>query len=127
MADMLPVNDRAGAQDADKAVALALGELLQAHNGGDVVLIDLREQSSWTDFFIIATVAGRHVRGLLRHIREYADAQNLEILRGCRKAAPDDEWNLVDLGNIVIHLMTINARSFYELERLWSAAPIIKL
>jgi ribosome-associated protein len=50
----------------------------------------------------------------------------MEILRWRRKAAADDEWNLIDLGSIVVHLMTAKSRSFYELERLWSAAPIIE-
>jgi ribosome-associated protein len=37
----------------------------------------------------------------------------------------DDEWRLIDLGAIVIHLMTEKARSFYELERLWGAADVV--
>jgi ribosome-associated protein len=49
----------------------------------------------------------------------------MEILRHHRKTSPDDGWNLTDLGNIVIHLMSERSRSFYELERLWSSAAII--
>ncbi|MCL2181480.1 MAG: RsfS/YbeB/iojap family protein, partial [Treponema sp.] len=32
---------------------------------------------------------------------------------------PGDEWRLIDLGSIIIHLMTQSLREFYELERLW--------
>ncbi|MDR2052055.1 MAG: ribosome silencing factor [Treponema sp.] len=105
---------------ADKT-ARELGELLQDHNGKDVAVLDLRELNSWTDFFIIATVTSQtHVQGLLRHIREFAGEKDLEILHRRRKAEPDTEWNLVDMGNIVVHLMSERARSFYELERLWT-------
>jgi ribosome-associated protein len=105
---------------ADKT-AQALGELLRDHNGKDVVVLDLRKLNTWTDFFIIATVTSQtHVQGLLRHIREFAREKDLEILHRPRKAEPDNEWNLVDMGNIIVHLMSEHARSFYELERLWA-------
>ncbi|MDR2404709.1 MAG: ribosome silencing factor [Spirochaetaceae bacterium] len=121
MEDMSPVND-------EKAAALALGKLIQEHRGIDVVVMDLREQCVWTNFFVVATVTSHtHVQGLLRHIREFTAERNIEILHGRRKASPDDEWNLVDLGTTVIHLMTAKSRSFYELERLWSAAPTERL
>ncbi|GHV82318.1 ribosomal silencing factor RsfS [Spirochaetia bacterium] len=106
------------------AVAQDLGALLREHNGGDVVIMDLRRLNSWTDFFVIATVTSHtHVQGLLRHIKEFARDRDLEILRRHRKSSPDDEWNLVDMGSVVIHLMSSKSRTFYELERLWEAIP----
>ncbi|MDR0555275.1 MAG: ribosome silencing factor [Treponema sp.] len=106
--------------------ALALGELLREHNGGDVMVLDLRQLNGWTDFFVIATVtSAAHLHGLQRHIKEFAAGEGIEILHHRRKAVPDDLWNLIDLGSIVIHLMTAPARAFYELERLWSAGTLI--
>jgi ribosome-associated protein len=105
---------------ADKT-AQQLGEMLRDHNGKDVVVLDLRKLNIWTDFFIIATVTSHtHVQGLLRHIKEFAGEKDLEILHRPGKAGPDNEWNLVDMGNMVVHLMSERARSFYELERLWT-------
>ncbi|MDR0589771.1 MAG: ribosome silencing factor [Spirochaetaceae bacterium] len=110
----------------NKAAALALGGLLREHKGGNVVVMDLRPLHIWTDFFIIATVSSNtHLQGLERYIREFAHQQCLEIRRNSHKRSLDDEWNLIDMGNIVIHLMTANSRAFYELERLWSAAEIL--
>jgi ribosome-associated protein len=106
--------------------ALALGELLREHNGGDVVVLDLRELNSWTDFFVIATVTSHaHVQGLLRHVKEFTRDHDIEILRRHRKTSLEDEWNLLDLGDVVIHLMSEKSRSFYELERLWDPATKI--
>jgi ribosome-associated protein len=113
-------------QGNDKAIALELAALIKDHRGEAVVVMDLREMNYWTDFFVIATVSSSaHLQGLQRHIREYAQEKGLEILRHHRKTNSDDGWLLTDLGNIVIHLMSEKSRSFYELERLWSAAAII--
>jgi ribosome-associated protein len=120
MEDTLQANDR--------AIALELAALIKDHRGEAVVVMDLREMNYWTDFFVIATVASSaHLQGLQRHIRDYVREKGIEALRQHRKANPDDGWNLTDLGNIVIHLMSEKSRSFYELERLWSAAVITKL
>jgi len=110
--------------------ALELGKLLADHNGLNVVIMDMRSLNFWTDYFIIATVTSNaHLSGLERHIKDYTREKGMEILHRSKK--PDskelssEEWSLLDLGGIVIHLMTAKLRDFFELERLWSAAPII--
>jgi ribosome-associated protein len=114
--------------------AQALGALLEEHHGGDVVVLDLRGLNAWTDFFVISTVTSNaHLRGLERHVKDLCEERGLEILRFSARpratrsgmATPDEEWRLIDLGAIVIHLMTAKSRSFYELERLWGAAAVI--
>jgi ribosome-associated protein len=104
--------------------ARELGALLQDHNGQNVVVLDLRKLNVWTDFFVIATVtSSTHVQGLMRHVKEFAREKDIEILHHphrSRTPSPDNEWNLVDMGNIVVHLMSESARSFYDLERLWT-------
>jgi ribosome-associated protein len=114
------------------AAALALGNLLREHKGGDVKVLDLRELNAWTDFFVIATVnSGAHLQGLERHIKEFSREWGIEILRRSPKPPAGaegafGEWSLIDMGIIVVHLMNSQARSFYELERLWSAAPALE-
>ncbi|MDR0496641.1 MAG: ribosome silencing factor [Treponema sp.] len=111
--------------------ALELGKLLDDHHGGEVVVLDMRALNFWTDFFIISTVtSSTHLLGLERHIKEFVRNNDLEILHRSRKPPKEagldsDEWCLLDLGDIVIHLMTVKARQFFELERLWGAAPLI--
>ena len=106
--------------------AVELGKLLNDHRGADVVVLDMRALNFWTDFFVIATVTSdTHLSGLERHIKDYSAEKGLEILHRSRRPEQDDEWCLLDLGGIIIHLMTERARSFFELERLWSAALVI--
>ena len=99
--------------------AAALQELLCEHKGIDVSLMDLREINNWTDFFIITTVSSKtHMDGLERHIKEFCHGNDIEIFGSSRKGT-DDEWRLIDLGWMIIHLMTKRLREFYDLERLW--------
>ena len=123
-------------KDALLSKAMEMGKLLDDHNGMDVVVMDMRPLNFWTDFFIIATVtSSTHLAGLERHIKEYVREEGLEIIHHSRKpeknaehgsaALRSDEWRLLDLGGIVIHLMTARIRQFYELERLWGGAPLV--
>ena len=121
----------------DFTCALELGKLLDDHKGQDTVVMDMRSLGFWTDFFVITTAAsGTHLSGLERHIKDFAAEKGLDILRRSRRtdriAAVQSEeqgfsgeWQLLDLGNIVVHLMTAKTRSFYELERLWGGAPLV--
>lgn len=115
----------------DFSLAKDIGMLLSESRGIDVLVMDMRPLGFWTDYFVIATVtSSTHLSGLERHIKDFASENDLEILRrSSRPAAGAEqnygEWCLLDLGNIVIHLMTANTRSFFELERLWGMAPVI--
>ena len=115
MEDMLPETDN---QENDFTESLV--ELLRDHKGQNVTKIDLRKFQIWTDYFIIATVSSNiHMEGLHKHIREFCAEKEIETFGSSRKQT-DDKWRLIDLGSVIIHLMTSEAREFYELERLWS-------
>ena len=114
MADMLPET-----KDRLTALSSGIGLLMEEHKGQEVSVLDLRGINNWTDFFIIVTVTSRtHMEGLERHIKDYCGENDIDIL-GCSRKYADDEWRLIDLGSIIIHLMTSAAREFYDLERLW--------
>jgi ribosome-associated protein len=101
----------------------ALCTLLAEHKAGDVAALDMRPLHSWTDFFVIATcTSGTHRDGLVRRISEFACERGFSV-KGGGKASGDfreNGWTLVDMGQAVVHLMSAEARAFYELERLWA-------
>jgi ribosome-associated protein len=116
------------ADSKEAAAALELGRMLKEHTGGGVAVIDLRELAVWTDFFIVATVtSGAHLSGLQRRIRDFAAENGLHVPAVPRKAATGSEWDVCDLGGIVVHLMSERARAFYELENLWSGGTLVNL
>jgi ribosome-associated protein len=125
MEDTLSETDMSQVTADRAAITEALGELLREHKGGDVRVLDLRMMNAWTDFFVIATVSSSaHKDGLERHIMEFCHEKEIEILGKSRKPQTgDDEWRLIDLGWMVIHLMSRSTRDFYELERLWAVIP----
>ena len=125
MGDMLTETE---VNNGEAREAQALGELLRDHKGADVLVLDVRQVNDWTDFFVIATASSNtHLDGLERHIKEYCRRRKLDILgKSRRPPSADDEWRLIDLGRIVIHLMSRQARDFYELERLWATTQALR-
>jgi ribosome-associated protein len=103
--------------------ALAIARVLADHSGAEVVVLDVAAQAGWTDRFVIATATSTaHLRGLARFVDE--ELAKLGLARLNRSSfSEDDEWLLIDLGSIVVHVMTETARSFYELEKLWFQSP----
>jgi ribosome-associated protein len=109
------------------AVARALAGTLADHKGGEVVVLDVAKQAGWTDCFVIATATSTaHLRGLARFVDEELAKQGLARLNKS-SFSEDDEWLLIDLGIVVVHIMTERARSFYELEKLWFQSPAIRV
>jgi ribosome-associated protein len=107
--------------------ALAIARVLADHNGADVVVLDVAAQAGWTDRFVIATATSTaHLRGLARFVDE--ELAQLGLARLNRSSfSEDDEWLLIDLGSLVVHVMTVSARAFYELEKLWFQSPAVKV
>jgi ribosome-associated protein len=117
----------AGIARDSSAIALSLAEILAGHGGGDVVMLDVAEQAGWTDRFVIATATSTaHLRGLARFVDEGLAKHGLARLNRS-SLSDDDEWLLIDLGPVVVHVMTERARSFYELEKLWFQSQATKV
>ena len=116
----------------DKALAAARA-VLNKH-AEDVVVLDVHTLSTVADFFILATA---NSTPQLSAMADEIDAQvrprggrvwHVEGLEAHRAERQDDfRWVLVDCGDVVIHLFTPTARTFYQLERLWGDAPQVPL
>ena len=90
----------------------------------DVVVLDLTEVSSTLEYFIICTAtAGLQLNAVRENIREKAMAAGLSrpTVEG-----PSERWLLLAFGgSIVVHIMTKDAREYYDLEGLWSDAKVL--
>ena len=102
-------------EDLLQAVREAVAEL----KAKDTVEIDVRGKSSVTDFMVVVSgTSTRHVKSIADEVMKFAkrlDVQPLGV-EGEREA----EWVLVDLGDVVVHVMLPRVREFYALERLWT-------
>ncbi len=85
----------------------------------DVRVIDVRDQTSITDVMIIASGGSdRHVKSLADNVVTEAKQAGVRPLGV--EGADVGEWVLVDLGDVVIHVMQPRVRDFYNLEKLWT-------
>ncbi len=108
--------------DAEALRDLALTVLDDA-KAEDVQQIDLRDRSSFADFMVIASGnSTRQVKAMADRLVQRAKAAGVQPLgvEGDREA----EWVLVDLVDVVVHIMLPQTRAFYNLEKLWTA-PVI--
>ena len=92
---------------------------LEDLKGRDVTCLDVSALSDFTDYMIVVNgTSNRHVNALVEHLLEAAKARGVEVLGV--EGRESGEWVLLDLGDVVVHVMQPEARAFYDLERLWS-------
>lgn len=107
--------------DAIREKAETIKKFLEDHKGLNTEVIDVSGDCSWADCFIITTVTSLgHLKGIAHEIWGVLDSLGLEV-NNRHKNTGDDGWELIDCTDIVIHLMSQEMRSFYSLEKLWSA------
>lgn len=88
----------------------------------DLSVIDVRERTSVTDFMVLASgTSNRHLKSMANSV--VVDAKEQGIRVDHIEGAGGSDWILVDLGDVVVHVMMPAAREFYDLERFWRDAP----
>jgi ribosome-associated protein len=98
-----------------KTVVDAIDEL----KGEDIVTLNVMTQSVDMEAIIIATGRSvQHVRGIANNVKIEAKKLNMTILG--IEGEEFGEWALIDLGEVVAHIMIDKTRDFYKLEKLWS-------
>ena len=92
----------------------------------DIVVLDLREIASFTDYFIITS--GTNVRQVQAIADEVVEQLKKQGTRAARVEGYNTaEWVLVDYGDFILHVFEDKARKFYDLERLWRDAVRVPL
>lgn len=105
---------------SEQLVATLIAELEEG-KAKDILQIDVRDKTSVTDYMLIASgTSGRHVKALAHAVIEKAKENGVMPLGNEGLAV--GEWALIDLDEVVVHVMQEETRSFYDLERLWQGA-----
>ena len=99
--------------------------VLDDKKADDIVILDLRECNTITDYFIICSgTSTRHV-----------DALSEELVVGMKKhgvkpvhveGRGEGTWVLADYGDVIVHMFYHETRDFYQLDKLWDHAPKVK-
>ncbi|RDI94521.1 ribosome silencing factor [Meiothermus sp. QL-1] len=107
------------ATDAHTLIA-QIKEALEDKKALDIVALDLTEVSDALDYFVIATGTSQpHLQALERAVREKLLAQGV---RAAHVEGPSPRWVLLDYGPVLVHLMSPEARAYYDLEGFWADA-----
>ena len=97
-------------------------DTLEDFKGRDLVTLPVAELTDITDYMILVSgTSNRHVKSLVDHPVETAKAAG-QPPRGV-EGRETNEWVLVDLGDVLVHVMQAETRKFYDLERLWQDIP----
>ena len=95
---------------------------LEDMKGVDLTVIDIVGKSSIADAMIVVTgTSQRHVKSLAESVRVTSKEANHPPLG--IEGGDSSDWVLVDLGDVIVHVMTEEKRDFYSLEKLWSVGP----
>src|SRR5690606_752592 len=91
----------------------------------DIAVLDLREASESLDWFIIASGESTpQLQAMEESVRERMKAAG-HLPRGVE--GPSNRWVLLDYGTVVVHVMSPDARDFYDLEGLWADASRVEV
>jgi ribosome-associated protein len=105
-------------------IALEAAELLRDNRARDVVVLDLRSQTSITDYFIICTVTSFvQTKAQVRNIEEFMRGHGMKSISS--NVNTNSPWVLLDYNYFIIHIFLPEARDFYGLEKLWSDAAVV--
>ena len=103
-----------------KEMALTAAKALDEKKGGDIAAIEITEQTTLADYFVIATGnSNTQINALCDAVEEALEREGGETPLH-REGHRGGIWVLLDYGCVVIHVFNDEARAFYSLERLWS-------
>ncbi|MFZ2312023.1 MAG: ribosome silencing factor [Methylobacter sp.] len=94
-------------------------DVLDERKGQHITTLDVRGKTSFTDYMVLVSgTSDRHLKSLCDYVAEKLKENGVKPL-GIEGDLGSD-WVLLDLGDVIVHAMTAQAREFYQLEKLWS-------
>jgi ribosome-associated protein len=105
-------------------LARSIVSALEEKKGEDILLLDIHEVASFTDYFIICSgTSDRMLDSLANAVHESVKAQF--AINSIQEGQPSGGWLVVDFGDVVVHLFSPDQRNYYRLEELWDKGKVL--
>ena len=99
-------------------------DILEEKKGENILLLDIHEIASFTDYFVICNgTSDRMLDALAMALRESVKAKF--GMPGKQEGRPSDGWLVADFGDVVVHLFSPDQRNYYRLEELWEHGKVL--
>ena len=109
------------------ALATKLAGLVDSKLGEDIVVMDMRELVSYTDYLVICTARSeRQLGAIADEVRVRLKNEN-GMLPGRTEGGGGSGWAVLDYLDCVLHVFTADARERFRLEELWREAPLLEI
>ncbi|MCT3280012.1 ribosome silencing factor [Lactiplantibacillus plantarum] len=109
--------------DSKKLLQLTV-EAADDKRADDIVALDVAEVSLMADYFVILSAdSKRQVQAIADNIVDFVRKAGSDVKSVEGRTA--GEWVLIDAGDVIVHVFQKDARAHYNLEKLWSDAPIV--
>lgn len=108
-------------------LARSIIDIVEDKQASDILLLDIHEQTSLADYFVIATIDNeRQAKAIQDDLQEKLHLeQNIRPLSISGIEGNSGGWVLLDYGDVIVHLFTEEMRLHYNLEELWSKANVV--
>jgi ribosome-associated protein len=103
-----------------------VAELSLAKKAEDIIIMDLKKLTSFTDYFVICSAdSDIQIKAISDHITEELKKQDIKVwhVEGYQSST----WILMDLVDVIVHIFRPEVREFYALEKLWGDAKITQV
>jgi len=107
-------------------LANRITDIIVDRQGENVLILDLHDITTFTDYFILCTgTSRRHLSALQGIIREELKKGDVRLLAQNVEGDAETGWLLLDYNSVIVHLFSADMRAFYDLEGLWNNARVI--
>ena len=106
-------------------LAHGIVEAISDKLGEKIVLMDLRQQTPFTDYFVVCSAnSARQIKAIYDGVREHT-LKNFSVKPRRIEGSTDSGWVLMDYSGIVVHIFAPTQRQFYQLEDLWKESLVV--
>jgi ribosome-associated protein len=106
-------------------LAHGIVEAISDKLGEKIVLMDLRQQTPFTDYFVVCSAnSERQIKAIYDGVRDHT-IKHFSAKPRRIEGSTDSGWVLMDYSGIVVHIFSPTQRQFYQLEDLWKESPVV--